>query len=210
MAITDYSSLQSEIADWSHRSDLATKIPTFIQLAEAKLSTQIRDRKLEVTLNDSIAAGGTYTLPADYDGIKSLTILSNPVVVCELIPDHILEAYNQNNTSGVPRFYSITNNTVNFNPYPDNIYQIKFVYYQMLPSLSSVNTTNWVLTRFPYAYLYGSLVELGIYTQDESLIATYQSKFEASIEDIFKKFNDQSFSGSPLRSRSDYVVDYYV
>ena len=63
MAITDYASLQSEIADWSHRSDLATKIPTFIQLAEAKLSTQIRDRKLEVTLNDSIAAGGTYTLP---------------------------------------------------------------------------------------------------------------------------------------------------
>lgn len=34
--ITDYSSLKTTIADFIHRNDLDDKIPTFIQLAEAK------------------------------------------------------------------------------------------------------------------------------------------------------------------------------
>ena len=80
MAITDYSSLQSEIADWSHRSDLSTKIPTFIQLAESKMSTKIRDRKLEVTLNDSIAAGGNSV--ADLTGEPNFSCEDTKGSVC--------------------------------------------------------------------------------------------------------------------------------
>lgn len=42
--ISDYSTLKQAIADELARSDLASAIPTFIQLAEADLNRQLRLR----------------------------------------------------------------------------------------------------------------------------------------------------------------------
>ena len=53
--ITNYSTLQSTIADYLNRQDLTAQIPTFIQLAEADMNTRLRCREMIVratTTND--------------------------------------------------------------------------------------------------------------------------------------------------------------
>jgi hypothetical protein len=45
--IADYSTLQAAIADELARADLASAIPTFIQLAEANFNRELRVRQMQ-------------------------------------------------------------------------------------------------------------------------------------------------------------------
>jgi len=47
--ITDYASLQAEVAGWLARADLTSQIPTFIQLAEARFNRDVRVREMQAT-----------------------------------------------------------------------------------------------------------------------------------------------------------------
>jgi hypothetical protein len=205
--ITTYAELKSQVADWLHRTDLTTNIPTFIQLAESKIDNSIKGRKLETVLTTTLTAGvNLLALPADYSSMKSIVVLSNPTSTLELIPDHVLSQYNSTNTTGVPQFYSIRADNIIFSLPPDGSYSIQVTYYANLTKLSDSNTTNWVLTRFPYLYLYGALIEASIFSNDPDQVQFYQTKFDDGIRDVITKFGDESWSGSPLRSKSDYVV----
>lgn len=62
--INDYSSLQQSVADWLARADLTGAIPTFIQLAEARISRDIRTRQTQ-SLVTGAAVDGVITLPTD-------------------------------------------------------------------------------------------------------------------------------------------------
>ena len=64
-----YSTLQTDIATWMHRSDLTSAIPSFIALAEEELfkthfnALRVREMEAEETLTVSNLAA---TLPADF------------------------------------------------------------------------------------------------------------------------------------------------
>ena len=47
MSITNYTNLQSTIADYLNRDDLTSVIPVFIQLAEAQMNRDIRHYEME-------------------------------------------------------------------------------------------------------------------------------------------------------------------
>lgn len=205
--ITNYSTLKTEIANWIHRTDLTSNIPTFIQLAESKISNSIKGLPLETQVTQTLTAGvNTLALPADYNEMQSIVVQSNPTSVLEFIPDNVLLHYNSTNTSGVPEFFTIIGNNIVLSKTPDSNYSIVITYVAKLTSLSDVNTTNWVLTNFPYLYLYGSLIEASIYCNDVDQVQFYESKFNSAIMDVIEKYSNQKFSGSPLYAKSDYVV----
>lgn len=205
--ITDYSTLKTEVANWIHRTDLTTNIPVFIQLAESKIANSIKGLPLETSLTQTLTGGvKTLALPADYNEMQSIEVQSNPTSVLEFVPDNVLLQYNSNNTSGVPEFFTIIGNNIVFSKIPDSNYSIVITYIAKLTALSDVNTTNWVLTNFPYLYLYGSLIEASIYCNDPDQVQFYQTKFDSAIMDVIEKYSNQKFSGSPLHAKSDYVV----
>lgn len=207
MAISTYSDLKTEIANWIHRTDLTSNIPTFIQLAEAKITNNIKGLSLETSTTSSLTAGvGYISLPIDYREMQSIVVLSNPSITLQLVPDHVLEQYNADSTTAIPEFYSISGNNIYFSKIPDGNYQIKLSYLAKLSALSDINTSNFVLASFPYLYLYGSLIEASIYTNDPDQVQFYQLKFDEAIKEVITQYNNQKFSGSPLYAKSDYVV----
>lgn len=204
--ITNYTELQTEVANWIHRSDLASNIPVFIQLAESKINNSIKGRLLETTVTYTLTAGtATLALPSDYQQMKTVIVLSNPQSPCEPMSVDKINQYNALNTTGVPQFYCVTGTNLVFSLPPDAAYSVKIVYYAALPSLSALVTTNWVLTQYPYLYLYGALIEASIYTNDPDQVAFYQQKFSEGIADVITNFGDESFSGG-LHAFSDYIV----
>lgn len=207
--ITDYSSLKTSIADFIHRNDLNDKIPLFIQLAEAKIAKNIKSRKLSADVTKITTGGVDYIdVPSDYSMLNQLVIKTNPTYVLELVPDHVLSQYNQNSITGIPKFYSISGDKIKLAPIPDGTYNIDINYDAQLTQLSSINPTNFILDNYPYLYLYGALIETCIYTNDPDQVQFYQQKMSEAIEEIWKNYNDETFSGSVLRARSDYVVDF--
>lgn len=207
MAITNYAELKAEVASWIHRTDLETKIPDFIYLAEKKISNNIRSRQLEVSTNIATVAGEKEVeLPADFTSAKSIQISGTINTILSQVPVNRLLQYNAYNETGTPQFYSIQNNSLILSPIPDDIYSINLVYYQDLVPLSGTTLTNWVLDDYPYIYLYGALIEASIFTNDPELMNFYQQKFNEAISDMWANNSFASFSGSPLYAVSDYIM----
>jgi len=127
-------------------------------------------------------------------------------VVLTLLPDNILLANSADGATGQPQYYQIEGGNLVLSPAPDSDYSVKMVYHAKIPALSGSNPTNWLLTKYPDLYLYGSLVEAVIYTNDVELLPIWQSKADAAIEDAWQSSNAESFSGGPLRSYSSYIV----
>jgi len=69
--ITDYASLQSQIAAWLNREDLTAQIPVFIQFVEADINTRLRTREMIVRATATSSAEYVQ-LPADWPAAAAL------------------------------------------------------------------------------------------------------------------------------------------
>ena len=66
MAFSNYTELQTSVADWLDRDDLTARIPDFITLAEARFNRLLRIRSMETEAEQVTVAGTrSYSLPTD-------------------------------------------------------------------------------------------------------------------------------------------------
>ena len=84
MSIATYTELKAAIADWLLRDDLTAVIPTFISLAEADISRNLRHWRMEERVTLSVS--GQYTdLPDGFLEVAMATLASSRPVRMELI-----------------------------------------------------------------------------------------------------------------------------
>jgi len=203
--ITTYSELQSSVASWLHRTDLTALIPDFITLAEARLQGDVVSRSMEVRTTLTCSPGSDVTaryvaLPADMLEMKRLTLMTDPAVVLEYkSPDQLVADNSYLLSSAIPTCFAVVAGNIELSPPPDSAYDLELVYYQKIPALSVSNTTNWLLTANPNAYLFGSLLASIPYTQDESRQALWNQKYQEAIETTN---SIDWYSGSTMRVRA--------
>ena len=205
--ITDYSSLQDELTEYLHRTDLGAKLPTFIQICEAKLANNIRSKKLIVTATLTALAGeSVVALPADFGVLKSVSMATSPYNPLALVSDNEFRVRKQTVVSDTPINYIIEGDTISVWPIPADGFSLTAIYYQHLPALSTINPTNWVLDRYPYIYLYGALLAASVFTNDPDQAQFYQTNFDGALKDMWTNHGLEQYSGAPLMCTSDYIV----
>jgi hypothetical protein len=165
MSITTYSELQSAIGNWAGRDDLTTRLPEFIALFEAQLNRKLRVRQ-QITSTTLSPSSGTASLPSDYLEWKRVTWSGTPARQLQYATPEYASAVNPDGASADPIYFTIEGANLKVVPISDT--SISFLYAQKVPALTDSNTTNWLLTAHPDAYLYGSLEKLATYTQDLS------------------------------------------
>jgi hypothetical protein len=159
-----YATLQSDIADYLHRGDLNTLLPSFISRAEAYLFRELQVKDLGVSVAGT-TTGEYADLPADFATVSRITIVIGSV---EYALDY---KSNEANTSVTyPVSYALENNKIRI--FGANTGQAYTLYYiPKIQPLSTSNTTNWLLDNAEDLYLYASALEGAKYIRDESLIA---------------------------------------
>lgn len=187
MAITTFSELKTAIADTLNRSDLTSTIPNFIALCEANCSRVLRTRD-QRTRNTSYTISGEYTaVPATLREVVKLKITSTSPSrplgyrTPEQMDD---ESSADADVAGEPNWYTIEGGYLRVQPAPGTSYTAELVYYAGLTALSDSNTYNWLLTKHPDAYLYGSLIHSAPYLKDDERIAIWGALFDAAIKNI--------------------------
>lgn len=200
--ITNYSTLQSTIADYLNRQDLTAQIPTFIQLAEADMNTRLRCREMIVratTTNDDEFV----RLPLDFlESINlQLTDGQSPLRFVTLDEADII---NKRQTYNAPTFYSLMNGAIELVPPPATgaDVEIEMVYYGKITALSTENTSNWLLLKAPDVYLYGALVHAAPFLMDDQRISVFGSFYSQRIEALNDESQKSLHSGSPLVART--------
>tara|TARA_E500000081_G_C6112652_1_gene343537 strand:- start:20 stop:637 length:618 start_codon:yes stop_codon:yes gene_type:complete len=195
MPLTTYDELKASIADFLNRSDLTNAIPDFISLAEKRLNRDIRHWRMENRATAS-ASGRFSVLPTDYvEAIRlHLEVDNRPI---ELVSYHEMQSLRENNddTGGKPTSYSITQGEIELFPTPDATYNIEFYYYASPPSLSASQATNVILTNFPDAYLYGSLIHAAPYLQEDARMNSWAALYQSAV-DAINTDSDKAKTGS--------------
>lgn len=187
MAITNYTDLQSTIADYLARTDLTTQIPLFIQLAENRLRRDLRTRPmLKVVTTPTTAGDPTIALPSDFLEMRDLHIESSPIQT--LVYQNPSNFYRNTKAStadsGAPKFYTVMGSEFQFAPIPDSAYTLKMVYYAAPSYLSSSVSSNVFLANSPDLLLYASLGEAEPYLMNDARIATWAQLYDRGLNSL--------------------------
>ncbi len=199
MAITDYSSLKSTIAQYLARSDMDDIIPTLIQLGELRLRRDLRIRPMLVLANASITSGNPKLgLPTDFLAMRAMYLQTNPVQSLTFMSPNTFYRDTPVMSSGRPKFYTVLASEFQFAPIPDSGYTVEMLYYAKPPFLSDTNASNVFVTNAPDALLYASLGEAEPYLMNDARLQTWAALYDRSIATINQSDQGNEYGGAPM------------
>ena len=197
MAFTNYTELQTSIANWADRDDMGSFIPDFVALCEARFNRELRLRSMEQKWEaDTVGGQANYALPPQFLQMREFRLNTNPTVSLRYVSPEIYEAWNLG--SGEPSFYTIIANEIRLGPVPAGVYNMEMLYWAKFPSLGGTTTSNWVLQNAPDVYLYGSLMEMEPFIQNDARIAVWAAGYDRAISNIQLQDDKDRHSGSAL------------
>lgn len=187
MAITTYTELQTAVGNWLGRSDLTSRIPEFISLAEPKLRRVLLDTVTRSTGSLTIGVS-TLALPTGAKRVISFAFDSTSFKypLRRVSADQL--ATLATSGSGRPTAFAVINGTLYFDITPDAAYSYILVVFGGHTALS-VSPTNSILTNSPDLYLYGALLEAAPYLEHDERVALWSQAFEKAVneENIYRE-----------------------
>ena len=184
MALDTYANLITAIGDWLERSDTASLAPDWIALAEAHMNRRLRVSPMIERVATSFSSAYT-ALPADWLAPHTLRLDEQDYRLLQYFtPVQMAEFKAAGNRTGTPQAYSVTYQEIELGPEPSASVNTMLWYYQRIPALTVSNTSNWLLARYPDAYLHGALLMAGIYYADDGLQQAHGTMFNSALDRI--------------------------
>ena len=202
MALTTFDELKASIADFLNRDDLTAVIPDFVKLAETKMNRELRHWRMEKRATAQLDTQYT-SLPSDFlQPIRFVITAADTSVLEQTSALEISKLRDANNNAvGRPTSYTILDGSIEVHPTPDATYTLEMLYYETIDPLTAQTTSNWVLTNYPDAYLYGSLIHSAPYLQDDARMASWAALYEKAIGDINSESERSKTGGAGRRIR---------
>jgi hypothetical protein len=190
----DYATLQTTIADFLNRKDLTEQIPTFIELAEARIRRDLRDRRQEVRAEATVFAE-YMALPCDH--IETIRVIADDKIL-RLADKFNIERFE---ILGPMSFYRHFNDQLQFMPAPDPEKGARVVleYIAEVTPCSTESPTNWLLEQSPDVYLYGALLAAEGYLHDDGRIPIWSQAYGEAVSALNMASDKAEYSGTALR-----------
>jgi len=208
--IVDYDSLQMAVTEYLARDQDATliaRIPSFIQMAEAKFNRQLFVRQMEkratAVVNLASSEPEFISLPSDFQSMRRVRLSSltgKPSL--EFKSGTQIDEYRfaTSNVSARPRYFTVFGNELELAPTPDAAYTVEMVYRQRIPALAS-NGANWLLALAPDLYLYGALLETAPYIKEDARIQTWGLGLSSALSELNNLGLTSTFNAGPMTIR---------
>jgi hypothetical protein len=208
--ITDYTSLQAAVTEYLARDQDATmiaRIPTFVQLAEAKFNRLLFVRQMEQRATALVDPGASepefISLPPDFQSMRRVRLSSVAGKPClEFRSGTQMDEYRfgVSDIAAQPRYFTVFGNDLELAPTPDAAYTVEMLYRQNVPALAS-NGSNWLLTMAPDLYLYGVLLETAPYIKEDARLQTWGLGFTTALNDLNSLGLTSAFNPGPMTVR---------
>lgn len=182
MSLITFDQMCAGIKRWCwDRKDLVGLIPDCIVLAESRMNDSLRVAQMEaettLTLTD-----GSASLPDDYLAWRRINSTDNPLRNLEYLdPDLASDTY-PFDTAYLASFFTIIGSAVKV--YPTSSGTLQLTYYQQIPPLAENVAGNWVTRRKSGLYLYGALLELSVFFDDDERVATWGTLYDRAMKEL--------------------------
>jgi hypothetical protein len=181
MALTTYAGLQSAIADFLDRQDLTAVIPTFIALAEARISRDVdhwkQEKRVTTTFDEQFEL-----IPNDLIEAMSLQHVGGGRIMTMAATEMQERRGTTDNQAGKPTSVRLTAGQFELYPTPDESYNVSLLYRGRVPALSDTNTSNWLLLDAPDVLFYGSLSQSAPYLKDDDRLSIWAALYQSSVD----------------------------
>ena len=201
-----YDELKTNIANFLNRSDLTSQLDFFIDATEAEFNRRLRVKDM-IKRATATADAQYISLPTDWLEAINVQIDSNEFTPLFQQSIESLDVYRKstNNVGNQPVYYALVDNTIELAPTPDTSYTLQLTYYGTIDALSSSNTTNFISTGYPDAYLYGALKHASIYLMEDERVPLFTAQFEKALEEMRLEQEKAEFGkGSLIQRRRTY------
>ena len=173
-AFADLLDLRTAVVEQVGRADIVDVFPRLVKLAEANFNRNIRT-KAQITTTTLTFASGVAALPADFAeaiglyNARGYEYVQQPVQATQI-------------TDGTRYFYSIAGSNITVNGHDGDL---TLQYYATLPTITdSMTDTNWLLTKYPGAYLYGVSLEAAKHLRDAEMAKAYAALLRQELDDL--------------------------
>lgn len=199
---TTYDQLKQDVVNFLNNMSAEQAVDTFIDLAEANMSRRLRHWRMEKR-STAILDTQYSALPSDFYEPIRLSISSGETHRLELASqaDMMSRRERGSDVAGRPKYYAITDGSIEVYPTPNAEYTLEMVYYSKIIPLDRSNTSNWVLTYYPDAYLYGALLHSAPFLGEDARLQTWSALYEKAINDINADSDKAKFGGAGHRMK---------
>jgi len=201
MSISNYTELQAAIANWMTRGDLTSRIPEFISLCEAKLNRKLRlsQQRIVQTTPFVSANNRRVSLPSDclelLDIQVKLASADDSTYISPIYATPDMLNKKRLSSGGTPTHYT-RHSQIEFNSDVANEHTVRLLYVKKWDI--ATNSTNWLLTNFPDAYLYGAMMAAMPYVKNDRRFPLWKSQHNEVMSEL---------SILDERSRSEVIMD---
>ena len=201
-----YAELKTAIANYLNRSDLTSDLDTFIDNVEAELNRRLRTKDM-IKRATATLTGQYLAVPTDW--LEAINLQIDGGDFSPLFQQSIesMDVYRKanDNVTGQPIYFALVDDSIEFAPTPDGSYTVQLTYYSKIDALSDSNTSNFLSTGYPDAYLYGSLKHASIYLMEDERVPLFTAQFEKALEEMRLEQEKAEFAkGSLMQRRRTY------
>ena len=183
MALTNYTTFVSTVENYLARTDLTNVIPDFIQLAQTRMSRDLRTEKM-LKVATTTMVDNTVSIPSDMLEVREIHLQGNPPVILEYqSPDLFFKNF-QTTLSGRPFYFTMLGSEFQFAPQPNGNQTVQILYYAQPTFISTTTASNLFLANYPDALLYATLAEAEPYLMNDGRIQTWSSLYDRAIANI--------------------------
>lgn len=196
--------------------DLDEAIPAFTKIVESKINTAMKTGEQSVRAQIRLTADQEYySLPADFGGFRDVELVKkgsgsidphnalSPIggqTLVYLSPEEMNKVSRDSHQMGM--HYTVVANQIQIAPpQVDDILEV--VYYQLVPSLSNPEDSNWLSQKHPDAYIFGLCAEISAFAKDDVGFQGYDARFKESLASITMDDQITRWSGPSLRTQVD-------
>lgn len=190
MALT-YTTLRQAIRDFLHgegEPEFEANIPLFVKQAEERILKSTMLPVFQKNATAQTTADNKYLLtPLDFLAPLHMAVMVGAEYrfLMEKDASFIQEVYPNPSIRGVPRYYTVFNDTsFVLGPTPDISYNAELQYYARPLSIVDAETS-WLGTHAEAVLLAACLVEGYIFLKgDDDLIKIYEAKYQGALQDL--------------------------
>jgi len=191
MAISNYGELKQKLSRYLFNQRFITDYDDYTAMFEADANSRLRVLPMETSVLLT-TVNGNVALPADYVTWRTVRPTVPATTTPTTVPpydelDYVHPAYLPPVGRGYDRLFTIEGNTFKVRPVDDRVGAYEFHYYQKIPALVAAGT-NWLLTEYPNAYLYGVLTELAAVQRNAEMAQRYKARRDETLQEIIQRY----------------------
>jgi hypothetical protein len=181
----NYTELQTEIANILDRDDLSSDITSFITRCENRLNRKLRLMQMNTLTEQTLSAG---TREDDFPSglLELINILIKPSSSDDtgytqpiyVAPEFLFKYYSDTST---PTYYTVRDG-IELNCEVSSNHTIRYFYIKKWDI--ATDTTNWLLTNYEDAYIYGSLLQAEAFLKNDERIILWKSLFDETMKEL--------------------------